>query len=163
MQKCSADVSPPGPSSSRYSLYLLYMYKSTNTYTCAAPRGRPYPNGGLGDTQFACFTSAKVQILTQKALQDDLIRMEAADISDTHRPASSSKSKTHTKPPPSPAVHTPPPQTQPPRQSVTPPPQPPPPSPPRRGKIPTFGTASGNGAVGGGAREMLLWGGGARE
>ena len=89
--------------------------------------------------------------------------MEAADISDTHRSASSSKSKTHTKPPPSPPVHTPPPQTQPPPQSVTPPPQPPPPSPPRRGKIPTFGTASGDGTGGGGAREMLLWGGGARQ
>jgi hypothetical protein len=63
----------------RYSVYLLYWYKCTNTdalhppAVCRNPNaggwghssapGRTPPRGGAG-TQFACFTSTKVQILT---------------------------------------------------------------------------------------------------
>ena len=57
----------------RYSLYLLYWYKSTHTDAAAAATlgertllqatgwGAPLPGFS---TQFTCFTSAKVQVLT---------------------------------------------------------------------------------------------------
>jgi hypothetical protein len=51
----------------RYSVYLLYWYKSTNTD--AAARRRLPRTFNCGGTQFTCFTGTKVQILTQQALQ----------------------------------------------------------------------------------------------
>ena len=58
-----------GRGSHRYSVYLLYWYKSANTdaagrEVCAGVTVEEVPIG----TQFACFTSTEVQILTPEVL-----------------------------------------------------------------------------------------------
>jgi hypothetical protein len=52
------------PSSARYSVYLLYWYKSTKVRSILTARGSSQAPG----TQFTCFTGTKVQILTHEAL-----------------------------------------------------------------------------------------------
>ncbi len=47
----------------RYSVYLLYKYKSTNTDA----EGTRSAHIQVSGTHFTCFTSTKVQIVTQKA------------------------------------------------------------------------------------------------
>jgi hypothetical protein len=49
-------------------VYLLYYYKSTNNDAAAALRSATSACVSGFTTQFTCFTSTKVQILTQKAL-----------------------------------------------------------------------------------------------
>ncbi len=51
---------PCGEGVARYSTYLLYSFKSTNTDAEGA--------GGRRGTQFTCFISTKVPILTQRAV-----------------------------------------------------------------------------------------------
>ena len=59
-----------GRGSHRYSVYLLYWYKSANTdaagrEVCAGVTVEEVPIG----TQFTCFTSTEVQILTPEVLR----------------------------------------------------------------------------------------------
>ena len=63
--------------SSRYAIYLLYWYKSTNTDAEGAKRGRKtrsfanwidLKSSSALSTPLTCFTGTKVQLLTQKAL-----------------------------------------------------------------------------------------------
>jgi hypothetical protein len=46
----------------RYSVYLLYWYKSTNSDAAAAVAF--LPNGAFLASEFTCFAGTKVQILT---------------------------------------------------------------------------------------------------
>ena len=65
--------------SGRYSLYLLYWYKSTNTdvpdderagFLCA----RAADDAHAAGTPFTCFAGTKVQILTQVLQESSLLR-----------------------------------------------------------------------------------------
>ena len=54
----------------RYAVYLLFWYKST--YTDSEDLS-PEEGGGCAGTQFTCFTSTKVQILTPKLIYQPFI------------------------------------------------------------------------------------------
>ena len=65
----------------RFSLYLLYWYESANTDAAS------FCWRSAAGAQFTCFTGAKVQILTQKALLAGLHCDDAFDSAPRLRPA----------------------------------------------------------------------------
>jgi hypothetical protein len=68
------------PLNLRYSVYLLYWYKSANTDAALLASLSAYAGARglrlhslLRGTQFACFTGTTIEILTQKALRNRLL------------------------------------------------------------------------------------------
>jgi hypothetical protein len=59
----------------RYSVYLLYWYKSTNTDTESSDKPNITYCNRLWGHQFTCFTGTKVQTLTQKAVTSQTSRI----------------------------------------------------------------------------------------